>query len=502
MKKFVKRVMSAILTLSVTMIGVPAVAATDSTANIPLSEPSPERIFCVVNDIESSEGIDGFLTSEPYADYGYLSSGEKIRMSDIVNEDGTLTELGKTELEIETTGDLIGMVAESLYSGILYYVEFGMVTDDFLKDYPDAEAFEEMILDKYFDGNENPDFKEIVQTMAALTILEDEEGYIYVEATDPVYASYAEYESFYCDPSLFIAPTGAYLKPSNQFSSERNVFIQLKNAWEAGEIDPYEAFTILTGYSADMQGYLRTMYPICEYYTDSEGNKLNTPTYSDCIAENGTVADTGLTPRDFAVEAILRYMDTYMSAESPTDVLTLEIITKYSEYPSDYAVLMDREYVEASIDDIIAEAKDAGVSDEDIAIQLLQYAGLTDPFGRVYKDYTTGYAADADGNKISIESIMTPDGKFLTDAYGCDNVQTLMEQFISGMSLDALLKGDATDDGKINLSDAALMLKHIAKWNVEISDDASDTNSDGKVNLSDVSTILQYIAGWEVEFVY
>jgi len=58
--------------------------------------------------------------------------------------------------------------------------------------------------------------------------------------------------------------------------------------------------------------------------------------------------------------------------------------------------------------------------------------------------------------------------------------------------------GDANGDGKIALSDASLVLKHIAKWDVEIDEASGDANGDGKIALSDASLILKYIAKWDV----
>ncbi|MBE6708252.1 MAG: hypothetical protein E7578_03295 [Ruminococcaceae bacterium] len=61
-----------------------------------------------------------------------------------------------------------------------------------------------------------------------------------------------------------------------------------------------------------------------------------------------------------------------------------------------------------------------------------------------------------------------------------------------------VVKGDASCDGKINLTDAATILKHVAKWDVTISERSADATSDGKLNLSDVSRLLQFIAKWDV----
>lgn len=66
-------------------------------------------------------------------------------------------------------------------------------------------------------------------------------------------------------------------------------------------------------------------------------------------------------------------------------------------------------------------------------------------------------------------------------------------------SVVVTIPGDASMDGKINLSDASAMLMSIAKWESAVVDtDAADLDASGGVNLSDVSTLLKYIAKWDV----
>lgn len=57
--------------------------------------------------------------------------------------------------------------------------------------------------------------------------------------------------------------------------------------------------------------------------------------------------------------------------------------------------------------------------------------------------------------------------------------------------------GDANGDGQINLSDVVTILKHIAKWKIDI-DPLADFDGNGKVNLSDAALVLKYIAKWNV----
>lgn len=60
--------------------------------------------------------------------------------------------------------------------------------------------------------------------------------------------------------------------------------------------------------------------------------------------------------------------------------------------------------------------------------------------------------------------------------------------------LDDPIRGDCNMDGEISQDDADLALKFLAKWNdILISEENSDANNDGDVNLSDVAWILRYI---------
>ena len=56
--------------------------------------------------------------------------------------------------------------------------------------------------------------------------------------------------------------------------------------------------------------------------------------------------------------------------------------------------------------------------------------------------------------------------------------------------------GDADGDGYINLRDVSLILRHIAKWDVQCLESNADVTLDGSVNLADVSEILWQIVYW------
>ena len=74
----------------------------------------------------------------------------------------------------------------------------------------------------------------------------------------------------------------------------------------------------------------------------------------------------------------------------------------------------------------------------------------------------------------------------------------VVREVVFAADFENTLYGDANCDGKINLGDASLILKKIAKWNVSLNDITADVNADTKINLGDVSVLLKKIAGWDV----
>ena len=59
--------------------------------------------------------------------------------------------------------------------------------------------------------------------------------------------------------------------------------------------------------------------------------------------------------------------------------------------------------------------------------------------------------------------------------------------------------GDIDGDGEIAIADAVLFAQSLAKWAVEINEDAADTNGDGEIGIADLVLLAQYLAKWEVE---
>jgi len=63
-------------------------------------------------------------------------------------------------------------------------------------------------------------------------------------------------------------------------------------------------------------------------------------------------------------------------------------------------------------------------------------------------------------------------------------------------SLRALIYGDTDRNGKVNLADVSAILKSVAKWETDLSEDAADVDKSGKVALADASKMLKFIAKW------
>ncbi len=60
------------------------------------------------------------------------------------------------------------------------------------------------------------------------------------------------------------------------------------------------------------------------------------------------------------------------------------------------------------------------------------------------------------------------------------------------------LAGDASGDGKFNISDVSVVMKSVAKWDITMKKISADTNMDGRVNLTDAANMLKRIAKWNV----
>ncbi|MBR4881100.1 MAG: dockerin type I repeat-containing protein, partial [Clostridia bacterium] len=126
-------------------------------------------------------------------------------------------------------------------------------------------------------------------------------------------------------------------------------------------------------------------------------------------------------------------------------------------------------------------------------------AGLTLAEGaHLVIDRESGYLDKIDGTitvgelKAKFASAIDIAGKPDDKAVATDDVITAGED-----SIKALVYGDVSRDGKVNLGDVTGILKNIAKWETTINLDAADVNKDAKINLADVTKMLKYIAKWD-----
>ena len=78
----------------------------------------------------------------------------------------------------------------------------------------------------------------------------------------------------------------------------------------------------------------------------------------------------------------------------------------------------------------------------------------------------------------------------------CKDCEKLLH---SGSVLPKLhLRGDADGDGKVSVSDAIVVLKAVAGWDIEYNSEFCDVNTDGTVSVLDAIVILKIVAGWDI----
>ena len=117
--------------------------------------------------------------------------------------------------------------------------------------------------------------------------------------------------------------------------------------------------------------------------------------------------------------------------------------------------------------------------------------------GNVLENYNN---VELKWNDISYPVEIDLEGVSQVNIHISSNGYDTVNWVIGNVQYDRIISpGDTNFDDKVNISDASLILKKIAKWDVKILTDTADVTGDGKVNLSDVSLILKKIAKWDVE---
>ena len=65
----------------------------------------------------------------------------------------------------------------------------------------------------------------------------------------------------------------------------------------------------------------------------------------------------------------------------------------------------------------------------------------------------------------------------------------------------ALISGDVTGDGNVNVRDLGRLQQYLNGWDVELDPAAADVTGDGTLNVRDLGRLQQYLNGWDVELV-
>ena len=81
-----------------------------------------------------------------------------------------------------------------------------------------------------------------------------------------------------------------------------------------------------------------------------------------------------------------------------------------------------------------------------------------------------------------------------------DMMTTEPPENYSDIVLEETIYGDANGDGMVSSSDAVLIKRHLAGWNVEFDEKACDVNMDGTVDSADVVLIQRKLAGYQIVF--
>ncbi len=79
---------------------------------------------------------------------------------------------------------------------------------------------------------------------------------------------------------------------------------------------------------------------------------------------------------------------------------------------------------------------------------------------------------------------------------GCSALTTITSYTAAAQPpADANLPGDANQNGRVDASDALLILQHEAGWSVTLDQERADVDDSGAVDLADALLIFRYCAG-------
>ena len=194
---------------------------------------------------------------------------------------------------------------------------------------------------------------------------------------------------------------------------------------------------------------------------------------------------TGLQPdteyRVYCSYWYYNYYDNYLIYTKSLPVRTLKTGEKYYRNIGNVKITGDNKTVGSTLNVDLS------------TIEIPEGATVTVQWYRYNKEISgaTGlkYTTTKDDVAARIQAVVTVEAEVI-DFYGRATSE--------GFDMEAYLLGDVNGDFKINLSDASMTLKHIARWDISgFNKKAANMNGDTTVNLVDVARILKKIAGWK-----
>lgn len=112
---------------------------------------------------------------------------------------------------------------------------------------------------------------------------------------------------------------------------------------------------------------------------------------------------------------------------------------------------------------------------------------------KVVANYTNGTSAEASNYTVNEISTDTPGEKSIV--VSCGEAHSTFK-----ITVERGFLGDVDGNNEVDISDALLILKAIAGWNVKIVEYRADINRDGQKTIEDVILMLKHIAGWKIQF--
>ena len=124
-----------------------------------------------------------------------------------------------------------------------------------------------------------------------------------------------------------------------------------------------------------------------------------------------------------------------------------------------------------------------------------------------YKQPGTVYFLEDDASKTSgsLTALLEPvQSQYAWDQLACDSEGALyctnnagyLMKYQSQKASVIITGGDVNGDGKVNISDAVILSRYLADWDVTIVEANSDLNGDGICDVRDLVMLRRHLAGW------